>query len=68
MLALVVMVFILCWSPLLIFNVLQSFDIIPIGKKRKSEIYNKKQKTIEYELKGSAMLNMYCNTASAAVY
>jgi hypothetical protein len=32
MLALVVMVFILCWSPLLIFNVLQAFDIIPIGK------------------------------------
>ena len=29
MLLMVVVLFIICWSPLLIFNVLQSFDIIP---------------------------------------
>jgi hypothetical protein len=38
MLALVVMVFILCWSPLLVFNVLQSFDIIPIGRREKPSV------------------------------
>ena len=29
MLLMVVVLFIICWSPLLIFDVLQSFDIIP---------------------------------------
>jgi hypothetical protein len=40
MLALVVMVFILCWSPLLIFNILQAFDIIPIGKQDKAKQFS----------------------------
>jgi hypothetical protein len=40
MLALVVMVFILCWSPLLIFNILQAFDIIPIGKQDKANLFS----------------------------